>query len=242
MRPEDVATAPAETDTDTGPPNASPVAPVRHGPGMRPALLVVGIAAGLVLVFGVLAVVSSQGSGNSAGTSGTSAPTKVEGTSLLAVPAAKGLKPIEHTDTPPGNIIDTLSLPQGATVLSVTNNTTSANQYDEQMQFSVSASEAAVVDFYRVELAAKGWKLSGVNPATNLPGGIEVLAQKGGDDGWYWEAGAVVSPTTFGANDGSKGSKAVLSPPTSSAATDPNGIGAESTKFTFRLFQVPDED
>jgi hypothetical protein len=239
MRPEDVATAPAETDTDAGPPNTSPVAPVRHGPGMRPALLVVGIAAGLVLVFGVLAVVSSQGSGNSAG---TSAPTKVEGTSLLAVPAAKTLKPIEHPDTPPDNIIDALSLPQGATVLSVTNNTTSANQYDEQMQFSVNASEAAVVDFYRVELAAKGWKLSGINPATNLPGGIEVLAQKGGDDGWYWEAGAVVSPTTFGANDGGKGSEAVLSPPTSSAATSRGGVGAESTTFTLRLFQEPDED
>lgn len=208
-------------DGDTRTPDGPPVPPVRRSPGMRPALLVVGIAAGLVLVFGTLSVVSSQGTNS---TSGTSEPIHVKGTSLLAVPADKILEPIEHPGTPPDNIIDALTVPQGAAVRGHQDNNTSATQYDEQMEFSVHASENAVVDFYKVELKAKGWRVFNVGTVSNLPGGIEVLAQKGGDDGWYWETGAVVSPTTFGTSGGTK------------------GTGAESTTFTLRLFQEPDDD
>ena len=59
-----------------------------------------------------------------------------------------------------------------------------------------------------------------MGPPRNANGSVEVLAEKAGDDGWYWEAGAVVSPTTF---------------PTG------HGARAESTDFTLRLFQVSDE-
>lgn len=186
--------------------------------------MVVGIAAGLILIFGVLSVVSSQGK---ASTDGPTTPAKVKGTTLLAVPAAKALKPIELPGTPPANILDALVLPEGATVVSVTDNSTSTTQYDEQMRFSVRASEAAIVDFYRVELAAKGWSSPSVGTATGLSGGVQVLAQKGGDDGWYWEAGAIVSPTAFGTG-GTGGSS--------------TRTGAESTEFTLRLFQVSDDD
>jgi len=182
--------------------------------------VVVGIALGLILIFGMLAVVSSQGNPS---TEGSTTPAKVRGTTLLAVPAAKALKPIELPGTPPADIIDALVLPEGATVLSVKDNATSTTQYDEQMSFSVHASEAAIVDFYRVELAAKGWSSPSAGPATDLLGGVQVLAQKGSDDGWYWEAGTIVSPTAF-AHGGA------------------GGAGAETTDFTLRLFQVSDDD
>lgn len=157
-------------------------------------MIVLGIAAGILVLFGVLAAVSGQGTDKPTGTSG---PTSVKGTSLLAVPAARALKPIERPGTPPDNIVDALTLPQGSVAGSVKDDNTSATQYDEQMQFSVKASEDTVVNFYKAQLKTDGWSTFSVGPATDLPGGVQVLAQKGGTDGWYWEVGAIVSPTTF---------------------------------------------
>jgi hypothetical protein len=216
MTTEDVDTS---ATRDGATPDALADPPVRRSPGMRPALLVLGIAAGLVVVFGVLAGVSG---GGTHGTVGPTAPTRVKGTSLLAVPADKALGPIEQPGTPPDNIIDALTLPRGAAAGSFKDNNTSSTQYDEQMRFSVNASEGTVVDFYKVELKAKGWSIFSVGSTRDLPGGVEVLAQKGGTDGWYWEVGAVVSPTTFGRAG--------------------SGSGSESTAFTLRLFQEPDAD
>ena len=31
-----------------------------------------------------------------------------------------------------------------------------------------------------------------------MAGGLEVLGKKAGSDGFYWELGAVISPTSFG--------------------------------------------
>jgi hypothetical protein len=184
---------------------------------MKPAMIVLGLAVGILLLFGVMAVLSGQ----QPTTSTTSTPpVHVKGSSLQAVPAASALKPIEHPDTPPGNIVNALTVPVGAVARGHTDNSTSAGQYDEQMRFTVGASQDAVVTFYRTELAAKGWKIESVGPATDKPGSVEVLAEKAGDDGWYWEAGAIASPTTF-----------------------PSGgtAAAETTPFTLRLFQVSDE-
>jgi hypothetical protein len=54
------------------------------------------------------------------------------------------------------------------------------------------------------------------------PGTIEVLGQRAGSDGYYWQIGAVVAPTTF---------------PSS-------GPGAKTglTEFEVRLFQVSDSE
>jgi len=230
VKTDDVDSAPAGAEITRYGPEGEPSvrrdqpAPVRRSPSKGPALVVVGIAAGLLLIFGALAVASSLGK---ASTVGPTKPVKVKGTTLLAVPAAKALKPIELPGTPPANIIDALVVPEGATVVSVTKNSTSTTQYDEQMRFSVHAPEAAVVDFYRVELAVKGWSTPSVGSASGLSGGVEVLAQKAGDDGWYWEAGAIVSPTSFDIK---------------SVAGSSKGTGAESTEFTLRLFQVSDDD
>ena len=40
-----------------------------------------------------------------------------------------------------------------------------------------------MIAFYRAELVRLGWHVSGTGPPTG-PAGIEVLAQKAGDDGW----------------------------------------------------------
>ncbi len=219
---DDLVTVPdsaAERATEAAAEEAAgdaPLPPVRRSPGLRPALLVLGIAVLLVLGFGLTSLFTS-GSGNAPPPSNT--PVKVSGTSLLAVPAVKALKPIEEPGTPPSNIVDTLTIPKGATVTSHTDNSTSATGYDQQIAFTLpGADQATVVAFYKAELDSKGWKQINVGPATNEPTTTQVLAQAAGSDGWYWEAGALVSPTVFSTS------------------------GSESTPFTIRLFQVPDEN
>ena len=135
-------------------------------------MIVLGIAAGILVLFGVLAAVSGQGTDKPTGTSG---PTSVKGTSLLAVPAARALKPIERPGTPPDNIVDALTLPQGSVAGSVKDDNTSATQYDEQMQFSVKASEDTVVNFYKAQLKTDG---------------VDHLQRRSGHRSARWGAGA----------------------------------------------------
>ncbi|HEX3946115.1 MAG TPA: hypothetical protein VHW47_00340 [Acidimicrobiales bacterium] len=191
-----------------------PLPPVRRSPGLRPALLVVGIAVVLVLAFGLAAAFTGQSTTHPP----SDKPAKVAGTSLLAVPAGSALRSIEQPGTPPENIVNAITVPEGTQTTAHADNTTSAGQYDEQVDLRVPASQAAVVAFYRAELATRGWKTINVGTATDQPGTTQVLAQAAGDDGWYWEIGALVSPTVFG------------------------GTGGQSTPFTIRLFQVPDEN
>ena len=66
----------------------------------------------------------------------------------------------------------------------------------------------------------QGWQIFSTGPADHEPGGLEVLGKKAGSDGFYWEMGAVISPTTFGAGAPATG----------------------ATSFTLELFQVQDLD
>ena len=54
---------------------------------------------------------------------------------------------------------------------------------------------------------------------------MEILGKQAGNDGWYWEMGVIVLPTTFGG-----------------AGTGATGAAPETTRFTVRLFQVADEE
>jgi len=219
-----VIQAPTGRDVGSGPRaepepgGGMPLPPVRRGPGMGPALVVAGIAVGLVLVFGVLSAVSSSHPRTAASVS--TAPVSVPGTALEAVPAAGRLKPIEEPDTPPSNILDALFVPVGSAPVAHGHSVSNTNQYDGQMTFAVPATEATVIAFYKAELARHGWKVIQVASATGIPDGIEVLSEKAGNDGWYWEAGAVVSPTRFSGPSGAR----------------------QSTRFKLELFEVPDAD
>jgi hypothetical protein len=76
-----------------------------------------------------------------------------------------------------------------------------------------------VIDFYRAELPAEGWKVISQGPPHDAPG-FEFLGQMSGSDGYSWEIGVTVSPTEF---------------PTGLASTA-TGV----TPFTLRLFAVDD--
>jgi hypothetical protein len=178
-------------------------------PGIGAAILVVFITAGIV-------------------TSNPVQPTKtsthsfsVPGTALRAKPAANDLKPITVSGQPPGNIINAVSVPVNATRVSYQNSSASEQgAYDAHITLTADDSQAALENFYSKDLKKQGWQIFSTGPAAHHPGALEVLAKKAGADGFYWEMGATVSATTFGAN----------------------APAAGSTSFTIELFQQPDPD
>lgn len=143
---------------------------------------------------------------------------RVPGTPLLAVPAIHALEVITVAGQPPTNIVDAASIPQGARRTSFKNNSASAEAYDAQITMQIDQSEAAVENFYSKDLKKQGWQIFSTGPAVHVAGGLEVLAKKAGSDGFYWEMGAVISPTSFGAG----------------------APAAGSTSFSLELVQEPD--
>ncbi len=194
---------------------------------MWPAMIVIGLAAVILVGFGVLSAVSGTRTVNVPTTTPggaphatTGSPVAVPNTTLRGVPAAKAMRAIETVTTPPANVVDALWVPQGVSKGVVVHSTSVSSSYDRTISFVLDAPEATVVAFYRTELARHGWKLASVGTPPHAPNGtVGVLSEIAGDDGWYWEAGVEVSPTRF-------------------TAGKPNG----TTTFTVELYEVPDDD
>ncbi len=188
-----------------------PDVPARRAPGpsLRPALVVVGLALLVVLVFGIGAAFTNDAT--------PKAPKShaVKGTGLVAEPSAATLHPIEILGTPPADILDALVLPRHARKVSDTP-WSGSTQYSGEMTFRLDASQASIVRFFRAELHARGWAVTNVGAAHDQPGATEVLAQRASTDGWFWEAGVVVHPTTF------------------------ERAGTDLTRFSLDLYEVPD--
>jgi phage baseplate assembly protein gpV len=182
---------------------------------MRAAMIVPGI--GLV----VLAVFVGAGFLTSNPVQQTNHSTRaftVPGTSLRAEPAAHVLEVIAVAGQPPSNVINSVSIPEGATRTAFMNKTASVGSYDAQITLTANLSQGAVETFYRKALKTQGWQIISNGPADHLAGGLEVLAKKAGSDGFYWDIAAVVSPTSFG----------------------PGAPAAGDTRFTLELYQESD--
>lgn len=155
------------------------------------------------MVLGIAAVLFTGGAvalGLGGSTAPRKAPTTVPtapGAPLPAVPANSALRPIEVPGQPPADIVDAVALPRTATAIPGSAVNLGVETYDRSLRFSVPATQAAVVAFFRAELRADGWQQRSSGPATNGTG-IEVLGSHAGSDGNTWEIGVVVDPTTFG--------------------------------------------
>jgi len=123
----------------------------------------------------------------------------VPGTPLRAVPAVNDLKVIAISGQPPGNIINAVAVPEGATRTSYQNNSAQAQEYDAQITLRADESQAAVDNFYQKDMKKQGWQIFSTGPADHVVDGLEILGKKAGSDGFYWEMGAIISPTSFGA-------------------------------------------
>lgn len=191
--------------------------PVPGGISMRPAMIVFGLAALILVVFITIAVVTSQAP---TPVKHSDAAVGVPGVSLRAVPAARALSAIVTGGEPPNNILNAVFLPVGSVRISHENNTAGAGQYDEQVTFRSDDSQAALLAFYAADMKQQGWQVSDQGAAKNDPGALEVLGKLAGSDGYYWDMGATINATTF----------------------SPGGPARGVTHFTVRLFQEQDAD
>jgi hypothetical protein len=216
--PASAETADETEALDSAPTGSAPLPPIRaKGTSMKLAMIVPGLGA-LILVIFIGAEILTTNPVQPVKTSTKSSV--VTGTNIRATPAVDALKPIISAGEPPGNIINAVSLPKGFTELSHQNNTASAGEYDAQIELRADLTQGALFTFYKDVMKKQGWAIFDTGAASNDPGGIEVLAKQAGSDGFYWEMGAVVQPTSFGSGAPASG----------------------WTDFTVRLFQVPDPE
>src|SRR5271155_3099818 len=108
---------------------------------MRPAMIVAGLA---VLIVGVFVTVGFLSTGPVQSTDTSTAPRVISGTPLRAVPAARVLSVITQDDQPPANILNSVSIPEGAVRVSHQDNSAASDQYDEQVGMVSDASQGAL--------------------------------------------------------------------------------------------------
>jgi hypothetical protein len=187
------------------------------GPSAKPALIVVGIAALVLLIGGIGAALTSSGS--AAPPAAHSLPT-APGAGITAVAGRPDLAPLEMGGQPPGDILNVVALPKGTVVTagSATNN--GIGLYDHSLSFTIPRSEQKVIDFFRAELKALKWQIVSQGPPPNNVPGYRIVGQHPSSDGYEWEIGVTVAPTTFGT-----GAQAAL----------------ETTSYAVRLFAVTDD-
>jgi len=206
---------------DVGPGDGGPGDPTPYDPERRtyqrlslrgPALIVLGIAV-VILVGGVVAsALASSGSG----VLPIHSVTLPDGTDVALVPATTALKPVISSEPPP-DILGSLAVPAGSDRRGFVNTDQNQTQYDRSVSFTSGLSSDQVVSLYQTVLPKLGWKVTASAPDTATGAGtgtVEVLATKGSNDGFYWEAGVVVSPSS----------------------------SAGVTPFTVHLFERPDQD
>jgi hypothetical protein len=187
-----------------------------RGISMRPAMVVLGLAVLILAVFVTIGVVFSQSPARVHTGTGSD---RVPGTALRAVPAAEVLAPIVGGGEPPSNIVNAVSVPAGSVRVGHQNNAAGSGQYDSQVELRSTASQAALLGFFAADMRQQGWQVFDQGAAANNPGALEVLGKLAGEDGYYWEMGATIKPTSFG------------------NGAPPNGW----TDFTVRLLQQSDD-
>src|SRR5665213_356609 len=158
-----------------------------------PALIVLGLA--VVILLGGVAAAAFSSRTNPTFT--IRHVTLDDGTTVNLVPAVDKLHAIVNNSEPPSDIIGNLGIPRESTVHAVVNSDQHAAQFDRTVDLTSRLAQPQVIEAYRRMLATAGWKViyQGLAPQ-GVAGATEVLATRGSSDGFYWETGVVVSPTT----------------------------------------------
>jgi len=206
------STAPIALGSADGVDGPEPVAPLFEPVSVRgPALVVLGIAVG-ILTIGIVA--SALISGNSPVLS-VRHVTLPDGSSVALTPATSALHSIVGDGEPPADILGNLAVPTGSRLSGTIDADQGVSQFDRTVSFSSLLGASQVVGIYRTLLPRLGWQVlySGSAPQKGA-GSTEVLAKRGSGDGYYWEVGVVVSPTT----------------------------SAGVTPFSMELYEVPDDN
>jgi hypothetical protein len=177
---------------DTPPDRRRPPRP--PGPSTRPAMVVIAIAAVVLLVGGIGAALTSSGG------STNPRPGKLHtasGATITAVADGGAFRPIESAGQPPADVLDAIVLPEGASVRSKSATDNGVGLFDRSLSFQIGVTQSRVIDFFRAELEAFRWQLVSQGPASNDPG-YRIVGQHPSSDGYEWEIGVTVEPSTFG--------------------------------------------
>ena len=194
-------TAPAAGGSAGGPGDSGPVGPDGATPSPSyepmsvkgPALIVLGLA--VVILLGGVAAAALSSSSNP--TFAIRQVTLSDGTNVALVPATSALHRIVSNEEPPSDIIGNLGVLRQSTVTGIVDSDQNTAQFDRTAALTSQLAQPQVAEAYRLMLTGSGWKASYQGSAPQgTPGATEVLATHGSSDGFYWEVGVVVSPTT----------------------------------------------
>jgi hypothetical protein len=176
-----------------------------------PALVVLGIAV-LIVAAGIVASALASGSDPTLSIRKVTIP---GGTVVRLTPAASALRSIVRAGEPPADILGNLAVPSGSTVTRTINLDQGVAQFDRTVVLRTGLSSDQVADLYRTLLPRLGWAvLDSGSPGSGPTPGTVILFKRGSGDGFYWEVGATVSPTT----------------------------AAGTTTLTLELFELPDDN
>ena len=177
----------------------------------RPALIVLGIAVFIVILGTVASGLITGNSPNRA----VSSVTIAGGIGVRLTPATTAMKSIIGQGQPPADILGNLAVPAGSTVVRTVNSDAGVAQFDRTVYFTTGLSMHEVVDTFHAIFPKLGWKIIYTGNRAQLTANeTEVLAKQGSNDGFYWETGVVISPTT----------------------------SAGVTPYSVELYELPDDD
>ena len=158
-----------------------------------PALVVLGIAV-FIVVAGIVASALASGSNPTLSVRRITIP---GGTVVPLTPATSAMKSIVSAGEPPADILGNLAVPAGSTVTRTIDVDQGATQFDRTVVLRTGLASDQVADLYRTLLPRLGWSvLDRGSPASGSAPGTVILFKRGSGDGFYWEVGATVSPTT----------------------------------------------
>jgi hypothetical protein len=112
---------------------------------------------------------------------------------------------------PPADISTGLIAPEGTVYVATVSTGGDPADFDNEVRLSVPAPESQLLGFYKANLAARGWQLFSKGAAPT--GGDELIFEKGGNNGDYWDLGVIAQTTR-----------------------------ARRTAYTLRLFDVGDDE
>jgi hypothetical protein len=167
------------------PPGLLPPA-LRSGPRRGPALIFLGVVAFVSIGGLTLAAVTSTPKAEIPASLGT-----LKGSSVAATSASSALARISVAGEPPKDVAQAIVLPDKADVVQSSKQTENIELYNGSLTINAPYAPKAVVAFYQLELAHRGWKVLRTDATANGKGS-EIFATIPSSDGFYWEVEVVV--------------------------------------------------
>lgn len=192
--PDETSDGPSATTATMSAAESIVSLPTRPAPRRGPALIFLGVVA--LISIGGLAL-----AGLTTGPKSTSSELgALSGTPILATSAEVALSRIAVSGNPPADVRSALVLPERASILVVTKHPENIELYSGKLTIAAPYTARALVNFYRLELAHRGWRVNRTDATANGRG-TAIFATFPSSDGFYWEVETLVEPgsSTFSA-------------------------------------------